>query len=128
MKALKFISRWWPTMIVVAVIIYATLSAKPVGDMELSLIPHLDKLIHAIMFGGLFSAICFDRCRAGLSLSTSVLLLTALASAVAGGLDELAQSAMHNGRQGDFIDLAADCAGIAVAFFTAPPVIRRIFS
>jgi len=54
---------WWPTALVVGVILYATLNSDPVGADRFPAIPHLDKLIHAIMFGGLFSAISFDRRR-----------------------------------------------------------------
>ena len=122
----KFISQWWPTAIVVAVILYATLNADPVGVDRLPLIPGLDKLIHAIMFGGLFSALAFDWYRAGNAMTRRVLLIFAAASAIAGILDEIAQQAMHNGRQGDIIDFAADCFGILVAFFAAPSVIKKI--
>ncbi len=126
--ARQLIYRWWPTATVVAVILYATLNSDPVGDIGLSLVPHLDKLIHAIMFGGLFSAIIFDWRRAGKPLPTSVLLFVATIAVAAGGMDEMAQEAIHNGREGDILDFAADCIGIAVAFFSAPPLIKRIFS
>ena len=50
-------------MIVIAVILYATLNDNPLGADELPIFPGADKVIHAIMFGGLFSAISFDRFR-----------------------------------------------------------------
>ncbi len=52
-------------MIVIAVILYATLNDNPLGADELPIFPGADKVIHAIMFGGLFSAISFDRFRDG---------------------------------------------------------------
>ena len=52
--------QWWPSALVVAVIIYATWLPDPVGAEELPKIPHLDKLIHAVMMGGLASALMFD--------------------------------------------------------------------
>ena len=41
-------------MIVIAVILYATLNDNPLGADELPIFPGADKVIHAIMFGGLF--------------------------------------------------------------------------
>ena len=113
-------------MIVVAVILYATLNSDPVGVDDLPVIPHLDKIIHAIMFGGLFAALCFDLYRSGRQLSTGVKVAFAIACAVAGGLDEAGQILMENGRSGDIADWIADCTGIAVAYITAPPAIRRV--
>lgn len=123
---LRFIRQWWPTAIVVCVILYATLNEDPVGADELPLIPHIDKLIHAVMFGGLFAALCFDYYRAGHALRTRAMLCFAAACVCAGILDEIAQTLMENGRSGEPADFAADCLGIAVAWFTAPPAIRRV--
>lgn len=113
-------------MTVVAVILYATLNSDPVAVDSLPPLPHLDKLIHAVMFGGLFSALCFDRYRSGHPLTLAAKVAFALCSALAGGLDELAQSAMDNGRSAELLDFIADCVGIAVAYMTAPPAIRRV--
>lgn len=54
---------WLPSALVVAVIIYATLFPDPAGADELPDIPGIDKLIHAIMFGGMAGALAFDYCR-----------------------------------------------------------------
>lgn len=112
-------------MIVVAVIAYATLDGDPVGVDNLAPIPHIDKLIHAIMFGGLFSALAFDYYRAGNRMTRMVLLAFSVASLLAGALDEWAQSAIDTGRSGELFDLLSDAIGIAVAYFAAPPAIRR---
>ncbi|MDE6156905.1 MAG: VanZ family protein [Muribaculaceae bacterium] len=127
MRIRQLIARWWPTALVVAVILYATLDSDPVGVDSFPLIPHLDKLIHAIMFGGLFASISFDSRRAGHRLSTKSLLTFAAISIAAGAIDEVLQHTIANGRDGDILDWAADSFGIAVAYFTAPPVINNIF-
>lgn len=127
-KVKRWFNAWWPTTLVVAVILYATLNSDPVGADNLPPIPHLDKLIHAIMFGGLFAAITFDRRRGGAGLTTASLIITAAVTIVAGGLDEVLQGAMPNGRASDILDWGADTVGIIVAYFTAPPVINRIFA
>lgn len=113
-------------MIVVAVILYATLNADPVGADELPPIPHIDKLIHAIMFGGLFSAIVFDRARSGRNNSLRTKLIIAAVCFICGAVDEVVQNALENGRQGDIYDFLADFTGILIAFFTAPPAIRAV--
>lgn len=122
----RFISRWWPTALTLCVIIYATMSADPVPETELFLIPHLDKLIHAVMFGGLVGAVCFDRARAGYSISRQAMLWVCAAVCIFGGLDEIAQAFCTRARAGDILDWLADCTGVAVAFFAAPPAVRAV--
>lgn len=119
---------FWPTMLVLAVIAYATLHSNPVTP-DMSLMPHMDKLIHAIMMGGLLSAFAFDwqrRCRTH-NVLTPRFLWTLFACIVVFSIgDELLQKAMENGRAADILDFAADTAGALIALFTAPPAIRAV--
>ena len=117
-------------MAVVTVILYATLAEHPVPDNTLPLIPHIDKLIHAIMMGGLTGAVAFDyqRARRAASvLTVRVMLTIALGVLVFSAVDEILQSALTAERSGDPLDLLADAVGILVAFLTAPFAILRIF-
>ena len=114
-------------MIVVGVILYATLNPDPVGAREFNLFANADKLIHAIMFGGLFSALCFDWRRDGRILTRRRILAFAAATVIAGACDETFQYLLRNGREGDILDFCADTFGVFVAYFTAPPVIQHIF-
>lgn len=116
-------------MAVVAVILYATLAEHPVPDNDLPLIPHIDKLIHAIMMGGLTGALAFDyqRARRAASvLTVRVMLTIAFGVLIFSAVDEILQSVLTAERSGDPLDLLADAVGILVAIPTAPPVIRRI--
>lgn len=113
-------------MIVVALIVYATVNDEPEGADLLPPIPYLDKLIHAIMFGGLFGALCFDIRRAGWALTRRTLLWLFVGCSLAGACDEVAQTYLTSVRQGDPTDWLADTAGIAVAYFTAPPAVRKV--
>lgn len=113
-------------MIVIAVILYATINNNPLDDTQLPPIPHLDKLIHAIMFGGLFGSLTFDRHRAGMSINRKALIPVAIACIISGACDEFAQQYLTSARAGDIIDFAADCIGITVAYYTAPPAVRRV--
>jgi len=128
-RFVKFAVCWWPSAVVVALILYATLSEHPAGVDELPLIPHIDKLIHAVMMGGLVGALVFDYKRAHRSagmLSTSVMLRIVFAVMFFGIVDELAQEWLTEARGGDVADVAADWLGAWVAFFTAPPAVCRV--
>lgn len=59
-RAQKFCKEWWPTALTLSAVLYATLWPDPVGASEVMLFPGADKLIHAIMMGGLASAVLFD--------------------------------------------------------------------
>lgn len=124
----KTILRWWPTAIVVLIIIYATLFPDPAGADRLPVIPGIDKLIHAIMFGGLAGAIAFDysRVNPGHLLSKSRMFVFCLIAALSGGVIELLQGAMNLGRGADILDFGADIAGVIVAWFAAPPAIAAV--
>lgn len=127
-KILQFVRRWWPTSLCVIVILYATLSSDPTPDIEMSAIPHIDKLIHAIMFGGLTGAIVFDYQRTNRHphISRRVMAIIAVVCTVAGGLDEIAQATLTTNRDAEWADFAADITGIVIACFTAPVAVRKI--
>lgn len=122
----KILYGWWPTAIVVTVILYATLTSEPLPEEDIPMIPGIDKLIHSVMFGGLFGAICFDYYRGGGIFFRRFITLTAMICVVSGGLVEYLQIAMDNGRTGDWIDFAADTLGVVVAIFAAPPTVKKV--
>ncbi len=124
----RFVVAYWPSMLVSVVILYATLVPDPVGVDDLPSLPHVDKLIHAVMFGGLTGAVAFDYGRScGVAcLSRRVMVRVALCAALSGGLIELLQGGMDMGRGAEWADFFADAVGAAVACFVAPPVIRRV--
>jgi len=116
-------------MAVLAVILYATLASHPIPDDTMPMIPHIDKLIHAIMMGGLTGAIAFDYQRARRSayvLSPRIMLAIAAGVLIFSAIDECLQSALTAERTGDLLDLLADLLGILLALPTAPPAIRHL--
>lgn len=119
---------FWPTALVLAVIAYATINEDPTPDIDFPVIPHLDKLIHAIMFGGLAGAAFFDLQRSDRSRrrGRAAMAVICIVAAAIGALDEVAQATLTTARSGDILDWLADCAGIAVAFFAAPPAVRAV--
>lgn len=131
-KIFKFAWRWWPTGLVVLVILWLTLAPDPVGDTQIELFPGADKLIHAIMMGGLASALMFDYRRNGgrkpyKDLSRRILLVIFIAAVAFSALDEIAQGAMNLGRSADSLDFVADVGGIIIAMLAAKPVLYKIF-
>lgn len=130
MTVFSHIKSWLPSAIVVAVIIYATLFPDPAGADRLPDIPGMDKLIHAIMFGGMAGALAFDyeRARFRKRPEPRVMLLCCIVSLAFGGLIELLQGAMGLGRGADWLDFAADAVGVAVAYFAAPPAIKTVLA
>lgn len=127
-KIKRFFIDFWPTMLVIAVIAYATLNSDPVAP-DMTLLPHMDKLIHAIMMGGLLSAVAFDcqrRDRTHNVLTPKFLWILFICVAALSIGDEYLQKAMENGRSADILDFVADITGALIALFTAPPVIRAV--
>lgn len=120
--------KFWPSGIVFAVIMYATLSSDPIGADELPLIPHIDKLIHAIMMGGFAGAIIFDLQRSDRAtiLPRKRIIAIAVSIMIFSIFDEIAQAALTENRAAEVYDLLADWLGVWVAFFTAPPAVRKV--
>ncbi len=115
-------------MLVVAVILYATLFPHPLGEEEIPAFPGADKLVHAIMFGGMTGALIFDymRSRKASAIKTGIIIAFVVSSIVTGGIIELLQGAMNCGRSADWLDLAADAFGAVVAGLTAPKAVTMV--
>lgn len=101
------------TVIVVLAILWLTLVPKPLGEKEISLFPGADKVVHALMFGGLTFVALVDwaRGRNYCSVRPAVCIVTALASTLLGVAIEYIQRAMALGRDFDVMDMAADACG-----------------
>lgn len=119
--------RWWPSTLTLLVVLYATLWPDPLGAEEMSLFPGADKVIHAIMMGGLTSAFLFDYRRSGRRFSRKVFIFVIGAMIVFSLLDEIAQKAMCLGRAFEWMDLIADTGGILLGAILSTPVINKIF-
>lgn len=81
----------------------------PGGDDPLPF-PHADKVVHAVLFGGL------GLLWTGVLGRARLVLGLGLAFGVA---TEVAQALLPFGRRGDLVDLAADAAGLALGILTA---------
>ena len=124
---IDFLKKWWPSALTLCVVLYATLWPDPVGAPEVAFFPGADKLIHAIMMGGLVSAVLFDYRRSGKKLSRSFIIRCVVCGIIFSAMDEVAQQSMNLGRSLEFLDFLADTGGIILASVLAPPVINSIF-
>lgn len=119
--------RWIATALVVLCILYLTLVPRPLPDNDID-IPGLDKVIHAIMFGGLAWVACIDLARVKRrcfrKLSRRQLLKAAVTVALFGGAIEVAQQLMAMGRGGDIFDFLADIAGTIIGTLIAARMLR----
>ena len=134
MPALTKIMKLWPkrwvtTALVVLAILYLTLVPRPLPDAGVE-IPGLDKVVHAVMFGGLAFVACIDEAqrRRGSfgQVARGKAWFIALLSAVFGGLVEIAQMAMGARRSGDLLDFVADCAGAVAGMLLAARVLASL--
>lgn len=135
---MKFVRRYWPSALTLAAVLWLTLAAQPLPDLSIPTFEGLDKIIHAVMMGGLTGAIMFDwrRCghwnlrknNAGRQhlLTPSVVIVICLSVTAFSALDEWAQGALGMGRTSDVYDLLADIVGIVAAALTAPAIINAL--
>lgn len=116
-------------MIVLAAVLWLTLAPDPVPDTGIELFPHADKIVHAVMMGGLASVVFFDYKRIAAHRKKRFgfrpVMIMALCTALFAAVDEWAQGAMAIGRSSDFYDLLADWAGIILASLIVPPILNR---
>lgn len=117
-------------MLTLGVVLWLTLAPDPVPTEDFPLFPGADKLVHAIMMGGLAGAVMFDYERDGVKrtrrLTSRAVLTIAFCVALFCAADEWVQGVMGLGRSPDVFDLLADWTGIIVAALVAPPLLRRI--
>lgn len=124
------ITKPWPwtfTAIVLGVILWLTLGKPPAPDEDVHLWEHTDKIVHAIMFGGLYYTLWFDYLRKHNIIeprrfSWSSLLFGVFSIAV-GGIVEIIQPSFN--RTCDIMDFIADSAGVTVAWIVTPFFLPR---
>lgn len=130
-----FVKAWWPSALTLGVVLYATLWPDPELPEGIEYFPGFDKLIHAVMMGGLYGAFLFDIARkerreapacfkANGGISRRQRIFLAVLVMMFCVVDELFQAEFTATRSAEALDLLADWLGIAVAFYTAPPAIR----
>lgn len=121
------VPRWMLTVICSVAILWLTLAPKPIGDVEVPLFPGADKLVHAVMFGGLALCILLDTLRHGRRwrpFSWKRWFVAAMISSLAGLLIEYLQLYTELGRSFEWTDWLADSGGA----FLLPLILRSLLS
>jgi len=134
----KYLNRVPPGLfsaVVTLAILWLTLAPQPLPDNDVSLFEGADKVVHALMFGGLVFAMVVDRrllCdrrRDGgykMKRQLPALLCMAAAATVFGGLIELFQGWMAMGRGCDPLDFLADAVGSVISAVVSPWLVARL--
>ncbi|MBD5352541.1 MAG: hypothetical protein HDR86_06910 [Bacteroides sp.] len=108
LEPLKRLPRWLLTALTVSAVLYLTLFPRPLPDSDFQFWEHTDKIVHALMMLGVYTALAIDLRR---PLTTKLRWSLFAAVAAFGAAIELAQWAMHLGRTASTADLAADLIG-----------------
>ena len=125
MRRLLRLPGWTLTSVCSMAIAWLTLAPRPIGDVDLPLFPGADKLVHAIMFGGLSLCILLDTLRRGPRwhpFTWTGWLVAAFIASLAGLVIEYLQLYTQLGRSFEWTDWIADSFGA----FLLPLLVRPL--
>lgn len=125
---LAMLPPWLLSGLTAAAICWLTLSPDPLGDVKPELFPGADKVVHAVMFGGLELMLVVDmmRRRGWRRVSRGFLLFSGLGTSLFGVIIEILQRWMNLGRSFDIIDIVADVSGVAAVILLC--IIFRVYA
>lgn len=107
------------SVIILCIIGYLTLFYSS-GNNEIGKIPHIDKVVHFLMFFGLSWAFSFDYTRIHIDRKHNdyrMILISLLPAVLFGGITEIIQGVYIEGRSGDIFDFFADILGAVSGTF-----------
>lgn len=116
------------SILVIAVICYLSFFTPPKTDMEE--IPNIDKLVHLCMYGGLTLVLWFEYLRHNPEIRWKRVTLIGFALPVLmSGMIEILQATCTSNRSGDWLDFAANCAGVLLgclfSYYVVRPFLKR---
>ena len=116
-KILKRLPAGFLSGVTLLLILWLTLTPRPLGTIDTTLFPGSDKVAHALMFGFFSSMICLDRTRKNgfKPLSFLFIIASATISSLTGLLIEFLQDWLPTGRSFESADILADTAGSFLA-------------
>lgn len=129
-RLFRWLPRWVASGVCLAAILWLTLAPRPAGDIDVPLFPGADKLVHAVMFGGLAVVATFDVWHHSHArpFSRYVPWVMAAAATLVGVAIEYLQRAMDMGRGFDPMDMLADLAGALTAALILTAFRQRLSS
>jgi len=125
---LYFIRKYPLSLLVIAAILFLSLFNPP--KTKLDPITGIDKVVHVCMYMGLELIIWIEYLRNHTNLNWLKILLFGIIAPIAlGGLMEIAQMKLTQGRSGEWADLWADVIGVligtAIGYFAIRTVFRK---
>ncbi|MCT4589260.1 MAG: VanZ family protein [Carboxylicivirga sp.] len=112
--------------VIVAITILSLINTKNLSPIDLPRIPHMDKIVHFLMYFGLAFVFMFEyyiHHHKTIRNITKILILPLMY----GGLMELLQLTLTSYRCGNWWDMLANTSGILAAFFAVLILRNNIF-
>ena len=123
---IQFIRKYPLSLLVIATILFLSLFNPP--KTKLDPIPNIDKIVHVCMYGGLELVIWIEYLRHHNNLNwIKILFLGIIAPIAFGGLMEIAQMELTQGRSAEWADFLADSVGVLIGAAVGYFAIRTIF-
>ena len=123
---IQFIRKYPLSLLVIATILFLSLFNPP--KTKLDPIPNIDKIVHVCMYGGLELVIWIEYLRHHNNLNwIKILFLGIIAPIAFGGLMEIAQMELTQGRSAEWADFLADSVGVLIGAAIGYFAIRTIF-
>lgn len=108
---IRFLRKYPLSLLVIATILFLSLFNPP--KTKLDDVTNIDKIVHICMYGGLELVIWIEYLRHHNNLNwIKILLFGIIAPVLLGGLMELAQMYLTQGRSGEWADFIADSIGV----------------
>lgn len=125
---IQFIRKYPLSLLVIAAILFLSLFNPP--KTKLDPITGIDKIAHVCMYGGLELIIWIEYLRHHKNLNwVKILVFGIIAPIALGGLMEIAQMKLTQGRSGEWADLWADIIGVligaAIGYFAIQTFFRK---
>ena len=125
---IQFIKKYPLSLLVIATILFLSLFNPP--KTKLDPITGIDKIVHVCMYGGLELVIWIEYLRHHENLNwIKILILGIIAPIALGGLMEIAQMKLTQGRSGEWADLLADAIGVllgaAIGYFAIQTIFKK---
>ena len=123
-----FIKNYAISIFTILVIIYLSFFTPPKNDIPV--IPNMDKVVHFCMYGGLTTILWIQYfwCHKGIKWS-HLLIGGILCPILMSGLIEIGQSTLTETRSGEWLDFAANTAGVLSAtlfsFYILRPIVYK---
>ena len=125
---ISFLRKYPLSLLIIASILFLSLFNPP--KTKLDDISNIDKIAHVCMYGGLELVIWIEYLRHHENLNwIKILILGIIAPMVLGGLMEIAQMQLTQGRSGEWADLWADIIGVligaAIGYFAIQTIFKK---